>query len=107
MMCDQVIAAEPARFVSPYPALGASPDFGLTHTLTARLGPRRARSLALDTRSRALALGVIDELAAYGELERTALALGGYGHISGTHRSLRAKPALRVSSSVPIVGRHP
>lgn len=78
MLCDQVIAAEPARFVAAYPALGTSPDFGLTHTLARRLGPRRAQALTLDTRAlnlpRALDLGVIDELAPPGALADTALA---------------------------------
>lgn len=78
MLCDQVIAAAPARFVAAYPALGTSPDCGLSHTLAARVGPRQALNLALDTRAldlpRALALGVVDELAAPEQLQATALA---------------------------------
>ena len=67
MACDQVLAAVPARFVSAYPALGASPDCGLTHTLSSRVGVRKAQALVLDTRPldvhQALALGIVDEIA--------------------------------------------
>jgi len=78
MACDQVMAAAPARFVAAYPALGASPDCGLTHTLAGRVGPRKALDLVIDTRPleacQALSLGVVDEIAEGASLDDTALA---------------------------------
>ena len=42
LACDQVLAARSARFVVAYPQLGTTPDMGLSHSLSALLGPRRA-----------------------------------------------------------------
>lgn len=78
MACDQVIAATQARFVAAYPALGTSPDCGLTHTLACRTGPHKALDLVIDTRPldahRALSLGVVDEVVEGAVLDDAALA---------------------------------
>lgn len=78
MLCDEVLASEAARFVPAYPALGTSPDCGLTHTLALRTGPRRAQRLALDTQAiapdRALALGIADALVPAAQLDAATLA---------------------------------
>lgn len=45
--CDTVVAAEDARFVSPFGKLGLVPDFALLHTLPRRIGEGPARQIFL------------------------------------------------------------
>jgi len=47
LCCDFVVAAPSARFVIAYPQLGTTPDCGLSHTLSQRLGPHRALQVFL------------------------------------------------------------
>lgn len=47
LACDQLVAATNARFVVAYPALGTSPDGGLSHFLGKRLGAVKALEIIL------------------------------------------------------------
>jgi 2-(1,2-epoxy-1,2-dihydrophenyl)acetyl-CoA isomerase len=76
---DLALAAEDAVFVSGYVALGTSPDGGMTMTLPATVGLKRAAELIFlgdrfDAR-RALELGIINRVVAKGALLGEARAL--------------------------------
>jgi 2-(1,2-epoxy-1,2-dihydrophenyl)acetyl-CoA isomerase len=84
LACDLLVAAESARFVVAYPALGTTSDGGLSHRLATRLGPHRALDLfllagGLDAPA-ALAAGLVGRvvpdagLAAAGQAAADALA---------------------------------
>jgi len=45
--CDCVIAAEGAKFLTPFVRVGLAPDFALMHTLPRRIGEGRARNMFL------------------------------------------------------------
>ncbi len=77
VLADTVVAAEDARFLSPFNKLGLMPDCGLAHALPARIGQGRARQIMLYgepfTAQQALDWGVVDHLAPKGEALAKAL----------------------------------
>jgi len=77
--CDVVVAAESAKFGSAFAQLGFSCDSGSSATLTARMGPARARRFVLLaevlTSHEALQAGLADRVVADGALQDEALAL--------------------------------
>ena len=75
---DLVIAADDARFLFPFTRLGLVPDGGLLHSLSQRVGPARARRIALlaqtlDARE-ALETGLADEVVPAEDLLSHALS---------------------------------
>lgn len=79
LAADTVIATPGARFRAGFPRVGLVADFGLLHTLPARIGPARARQFLLYDEvvdaERAARIGLTDETVASGELLARALAL--------------------------------
>ena len=77
--CDTVVAAETARFVSPFNKLGLIPDFGLLHTLPRRVGGGPARQIFLRgapfDAAHALKIGLADEVVPPGTALDRALAI--------------------------------
>ena len=74
LCCDTLVAASDAKFAAGFGAIGLIADFGLLHTLPARVGQGRARQILLygeriDTAA-AVAMGLIDHVV----LPGTALA---------------------------------
>lgn len=87
--CDVVVAAESARFGSAFAQLGFSCDSGSSATLTARMGPARARRFVLLaevlTSAEAMQAGLVDRVVPDSALQDDAMALA---------RSLAAGPTL-------------
>ena len=77
--CDVVVAAESAKFGSAFAQLGFSCDSGSSATLTARMGPARARRFVLLAEvlksQEALAAGLADRVVADDKLQAEALEL--------------------------------
>ena len=77
--CDVVLAAESARFGSAFAQLGFSCDSGSSATLTARMGPARARRFVMLaevlTSAEAAQAGLVDRVVADDKLQDEALAL--------------------------------
>ncbi|HEX7442214.1 MAG TPA: enoyl-CoA hydratase-related protein, partial [Caldimonas sp.] len=77
--CDVVLAGQSARFGSAFALLGFSCDSGSSVTLTARMGPARARRFVLLgevlTSQEALDAGLADRVVADDKLQGEALAL--------------------------------
>ena len=77
--CDVVVAGESARLGSAFARLGFSCDSGSSVTLTARMGPARARRFVLLAEvlksSEALQAGLVDRVVADDSLQDEALAL--------------------------------
>jgi 2-(1,2-epoxy-1,2-dihydrophenyl)acetyl-CoA isomerase len=77
--CDMVLAAESARLGSAFAQLGFSCDSGSSVTLTARMGPARARRFVLMAEvlksGEALQTGLVDRVVADDKLQDEALAL--------------------------------
>lgn len=75
--CDTVIAAESARFITPFVKVGLAPDFALMHTLPRRIGEGRARNMFLSAESidaaEAHRIGLADHLAPTGTALEKAL----------------------------------
>jgi 2-(1,2-epoxy-1,2-dihydrophenyl)acetyl-CoA isomerase len=81
LACDLLVAADNARFVVAYPALGTSSDGGLSHFLRQRLGAARALELvlasgALDAQQ-ALALGLVAKVVELAQLDSETAAYAG------------------------------
>lgn len=78
MACDLIVAADTARFVVAYPALGTSSDGGLSQVLATRLGPQRALDLLLLrgalTAAEAQGLGLVARVVADAALETEVAA---------------------------------
>ncbi|MCW2816140.1 MAG: Enoyl-CoA hydratase/isomerase [Nocardioides sp.] len=78
-VADVVIASDTASFVAGYPALGLTPDAGLSWLLPRRVGQRAAASYFLRdqtwTARQALALGLVGEVVADDDLDARALAV--------------------------------
>ena len=76
---DFIVAEAGCRFVPAYTALGTTPDGGLTQTLPAIIGEKRALDVLLFNRSldaaQAQQWGLVSQVAQSGELERTATEL--------------------------------
>ena len=81
MACDLLVAAEDARFVLAYGAIGTTPDGGSTWHLPRLLGLRRALAAALLNKpidaNEALALGLACEVVPPAELATAGRALAG------------------------------
>lgn len=92
LACDLLVCADTARFVAGYPALGTSPDGGLSHFLTRRVGAAKALELLYvrDTQSghELQALGLVAQVVPEAELDRAAHALA-------AKLAAAAAPALR------------
>lgn len=77
--CDVVVAAESARLGSAFAQLGFSCDSGSSATLTARMGPARARRFVLLAEvlksQEAFQAGLVDRVVADEKLQDEALAL--------------------------------
>ena len=77
--CDVVLAGQSARFGSAFAQLGFSCDSGSSATLTARMGPARARRFVLLaevlTSQEALDAGLVDRIVPDDKLQDEALAL--------------------------------
>lgn len=77
--CDVVLAAESSQFGSAFAKLGFSCDSGSSMTLTARMGPARARRFVLlgETLSseQALQAGLADQVVADAQLQDEAMKL--------------------------------
>ena len=77
--CDVVVAGESARIGSAFAQLGFSCDSGSSITLTARMGPARARRFVLLAEvlgsADAMAVGLVDRVVADANLQGDALAL--------------------------------
>ncbi len=75
--CDTVIAAETARFITPFVKVGLAPDFALMHTLPRRIGEGRARNMFLSAEpidaAEAHRIGLADHLAPTGTALEKAL----------------------------------
>ena len=79
MATDLVIAADDAKFVPAYAAIGTSPDGGTSWSLTQLLGTRRAIATlmlgdTIDAPS-ALALGLVNRVVARADLEAEVLTV--------------------------------
>jgi len=77
--CDVVVAGESAKFGSAFAQLGFSCDSGSSATLTARMGPARAKRFVLLAEvlksQEALAAGLADRIVADDRLQAEALEL--------------------------------
>ena len=77
--CDVVLAGQSARIGSAFAGIGFSCDSGTSVTLTARMGPARARRFVLMAEvlgsEEALATGLVDKIVADDKLQDEALAL--------------------------------
>jgi 2-(1,2-epoxy-1,2-dihydrophenyl)acetyl-CoA isomerase len=77
--CDVVLAGESTRIGSAFAQLGFSCDSGSSATLTARMGPARARRFVLLAEvlksAEALQCGLVDRIVADAALQDEALAL--------------------------------
>jgi 2-(1,2-epoxy-1,2-dihydrophenyl)acetyl-CoA isomerase len=77
--CDVVIAAESAKFGSAFAQLGFSCDSGSSVTLTARMGPARARRFVMMAEvlasADALQAGLVDRVVADDKLQDEAMAI--------------------------------
>jgi 2-(1,2-epoxy-1,2-dihydrophenyl)acetyl-CoA isomerase len=77
--CDVVLAGESAKIGSAFAQLGFSNDSGTSVTLTARMGPARARRFVLlaevFSAAEALQAGLVDRVVPDAQLQDEALAL--------------------------------
>jgi len=98
LACDRVIAERATRFVVAYPKLGTSPDTGLTHSLSARVGSHRALDILLSAEpidaANAHRLGLVDELVDNGALDTAGLAAA---------RRLAALPRMAIVATKSLV----
>lgn len=78
LCCDTIVAAENARFGAPFKNVGLIADFGLVHTLPARVGEGRARQILLYGElfgcDEAERIGLVDHRVAAGASLEAALA---------------------------------
>lgn len=95
---DAIIAQEGTKFVFAYPAIGLTPDCGVSYLLPRAIGQQRALGFALSGRplsaQGALAQGlvteVVEDAAARGRDLATTLAKGAAGAFGDSRRLLRA-----------------
>jgi enoyl-CoA hydratase/carnithine racemase len=77
MLCDTVVAAEDARFMTGFGKIGLIADLGLLHTLPRRVGEGRARQILLYNEPLAAAeaerIGLIDRVVPRGAALESAL----------------------------------
>jgi 2-(1,2-epoxy-1,2-dihydrophenyl)acetyl-CoA isomerase len=103
LAADLVVAAESARFLTAYDAIGVSPDCGVSYRLAAAVGMPRAMALALTgrrlTAAEAQEWGLVNEVcpdagveSRAGEVAR-ALAAGPAAALGRTRQLLRAAPS--------------
>jgi 2-(1,2-epoxy-1,2-dihydrophenyl)acetyl-CoA isomerase len=78
LLCDELIAGRSVRFALPFLGLAVMPDWGLSRTLSERVGPAVARRLLLRKEvvdaEEALRIGLVDELCEDETLDERALA---------------------------------
>jgi len=98
--CDCVVAAEGAKFLTPFVRVGLAPDFGLMHTLPRRVGEGRARNMFFSAEpvdaAEALRIGLVDHVAPNGTalekaLERAAKFAEGAPEAIAMTRSILAR----------------
>jgi len=81
LCCDTIVAAADARFMAGFGAIGLVGDFGLLHTLPARVGQGRARQMLLyGERTDAVAahaMGLVDHVVPPGTALAAALDRAG------------------------------
>lgn len=79
LACDMIVAAEDARFVMAYSALGATPDGGASFTLPERVGFGRALHMFLFnqalTAQQALDCGLVVQVCDSGDLDERVQAM--------------------------------
>lgn len=99
LSCDVVVADAGTRFVFAYPAVGLTPDCGVSWLLPRAVGQQRALELALTGRvldaPAAMTWGLVTEVVADGALERAAAvgqtwAAGPSGALGEARRLLRS-----------------
>ena len=77
LACDLRIAADDAKMTTAFTKIGLSGDFGGSYFLSKLVGASRARELYFTGRvvlgEEALRLGMVDRVAAYGDLARAAV----------------------------------
>ncbi|MBO9396294.1 enoyl-CoA hydratase/isomerase family protein [Shimia sp. R9_2] len=106
MMCDTVIAAKSARFLSAFPKIGLMPDYGLLASLPARIGQARARQVMLYARPvdapTALSWGMADDMVEDGDTLKAALSLAQHVETLGPEalRAIKAFSSGRLDSAI-------
>lgn len=79
LCCDTIVAAADARFMAGFGKVGLVADFGLLHTLPARIGQGRARQMLIHgdqiDAARAEAIGLVDHIVPSGQALPRALAI--------------------------------
>jgi len=80
LACDQIVAADDARFCAAFARIGLMPDAAVTWTLQQRVGIGMAKEMCLLARevkaAEALEIGLVDEVVPKGGALAAATALG-------------------------------
>ncbi|MGN7247333.1 enoyl-CoA hydratase/isomerase family protein [Janibacter anophelis] len=95
---DLVVAQEGTKFVFAYPAIGLTPDCGVSYLLPRAIGQQRALAFALsgrplsaqDAQAQGLVAEVVEDAGARAREIATALAKGAAGAFGDSRRLLRA-----------------
>lgn len=95
---DLVIAQAGTKFVFAYPAIGLTPDCGVSYLLPRAMGQQRALAFALagrplaaeEAQAQGLVAEVVEDAAARGRELATSLAKGASGAFGDSRRLLRA-----------------
>ena len=95
---DLVVAQEGTKFIFAYPAIGLTPDCGVSYLLPRAIGQQRALAFALsgrplsaqDAQARGLVAEVVEDAGARAREIATALAKGAAGAFGDSRRLLRA-----------------
>ncbi len=79
LLCDTLIAGHSARIGFPFLKIGLGPDFGVSWTLSRRIGSAAAARALLQARTftadEALSCGLVDEIVEDGSVPERALAI--------------------------------
>jgi enoyl-CoA hydratase/carnithine racemase len=106
---DVIIASDKARFGIGFIKVGLVPELGSTRLLTERMGPGRARMLALSgdlwSAGDALAAGLVDKVVAADELLDESLALAGRIAANPAPQLQWTKQLLTVNALEPDLGQ--
>ncbi len=101
LACDLRIAEERTRFHFAYGALGASTDGGMSWLLPRVVGPGKAMALLLEQpvirASRAMADGLVSEVAPKGELVNSAVAVASLLTSNASHANRTNKRLLHLA----------
>lgn len=95
---DLIVAQEGTKFVFAYPAIGLTPDCGVSYLLPRAIGQQRALAFALsgrplsaqDAQAQGLVAEVVEDAGARAREIATALAKGAAGAFGDSRRLLRA-----------------